>query len=357
MSNKENTEEVLAYFKTIEPAEFQYDEEAIIATYQKETNSQSLAIKVLSVIGGLLASIAFIGFLFITGLYDSEIGMLVFGGVFIAAAFLINQKHDKFILDTFSVSFFVIGCILFSVGLGKIDFNENGISIALMLIAILCFSIVQNYILTFISVLLFNGSVLTLILSNNAYDFIHIYVVAIALVLTYFFLKESKIITRSKTLSKLYKPIRIGLVFSFIAGLIILGKKGFFPMSFHYIWLSSLLILAIIIYVLSRIFERLHVTQTQTKISIYIISFLILLPTALSPAISGAILLILLSFLVNYKTAFVIGILALIYFISQYYYDLNFTLLTKSILLFSSGVLFMFLYLFTYKKLNADEKI
>ena len=175
MNNKENVQEVLEYFETIEPTEFQYDEESIVATYQKETNSQSLAIKVLSVIGGLLASIAFLGFLFISGLYDSAIGMLVFGGVLIAAAFLINQKHDKFILDTFSVSFFVIGCILFSVGFGKIDFNENGISIALMLIAILSFSIVQNYILTFISVLLFNGSVLTLILANRGYDFIHFY--------------------------------------------------------------------------------------------------------------------------------------------------------------------------------------
>ena len=46
-----------------------------------------------------------------------------------------------------------------------------------------------------------------------------------------------------------------------------------------------------------------------------------------------------------------------IYFISQYYYDLNFTLLTKSILLFSSGVLFLLLYLFTHKNLTQNEKI
>ena len=60
---------------------------------------------------------------------------------------------------------------------------------------------------------------------------------------------------------------------------------------------------------------------------------------------------------VNYKTGLVIGIISFIYFISQYYYDLNFTLLTKSIILFSSGIVFILFYLFTNKKLNTNEKI
>jgi len=95
----------------------------------------------------------------------------------------------------------------------------------------------------------------------------------------------------------------------------------------------------------------------QYKSGIYALSILLLLPTVLSPAISGAILIILLSFLVNYKTSLVIGIAAFIYFVSQYYYDLHFTLLTKSILLFSSGILFLGLYLLTHKKLTSNEKI
>jgi len=82
-----------------------------------------------------------------------------------------------------------------------------------------------------------------------------------------------------------------------------------------------------------------------------------LVSTIFSPSISGAMIIVLLSFLVNYKTGLAIGIISLIYFISQYYYDLNFTLLTKSIILFSSGIVFLLFYLFTTKKLNSNEKI
>jgi uncharacterized membrane protein len=105
------------------------------------------------------------------------------------------------------------------------------------------------------------------------------------------------------------------------------------------------------------LFKVLNINKTQHKVGIYIATVFVLLPTVFSPAISGAILLILLSFYVNYKTGLVLGVAAFLYFISQYYYDLNLTLLTKSILLFSSGVLFIALYLFTHKKLTTNEKV
>ena len=90
---------------------------------------------------------------------------------------------------------------------------------------------------------------------------------------------------------------------------------------------------------------------------IYILSALILVSTIFSPSISGGIVIVLLSFLVNYKTGLAIGIISIIYFVSQYYYDLNFTLLTKSIILFVSGIMFLLFYLFTAKNLNTNEKI
>jgi len=123
-------------------------------------------------------------------------------------------------------------------------------------------------------------------------------------------------------------------------------------MSYNAIWLSSLVIISAIIYLVFILFNVLNITKIQHKILICTLTVLALLPTAFSPAISGAILIMLLSFFVNYKTGFVLSIAAFIYFISQYYYDLSFTLLTKSILLFASGVLFIVLYLFTHKKLS-----
>jgi len=357
MRDKENIKELLDYFQTKEDKELQFEEEAIVSAYQNKNNNQSLAIKVLSVFGGLLASITFLGFLFIAGLYNSDVGLLIFGALCIAGAIWINKEYDKIIIDTVSVSSFIIGFILLSFGLDKLEMTENAISVVFIFIALLSLGIVQNYIISFISILIINGSILTLIISNEGYNLIHIYVAALALIVTYVFLKEAKIISTNKALSKLYNPIRIGSIFSLLSGLIILGKKGVLPIPTDYIWLSSIIFVSAIIYLLSYLFEVLDITKIQHKAGIYIFSVLLLLPTALSPAISGAFLIIMLSFLVNYKIGLAIGIISFIYFISQYYYDLNFTLLNKSILLFLSGILFIGLYFFTHKKLTSNEKV
>jgi uncharacterized membrane protein len=357
MKTKEEIKEILDYFQANEEKPVEFDDDAIVSSYQKNNGTQSLAIKILSVFGGILASIAFLGFLLIAGLYNSETGLLIVGCIFLVGAILVSKQYDKIIIDTVSVSFFILGFLLLGYGFSQLDVNNNTICVLFFIIALAAIGIAQNYILSFISTLIVNGSVLTLILSNKYEDLIHIYVSALALILTYWFLKEAKIVTTNKALSKLYNPIRIGLTFSFIAGFAFLGIRWIHWFSPDYVWFSSVIIVSAIIYLVSGLFDVLNVTKKWHKTTIYIFTTLVLLPTAFSPAISGAILILLLSFLVNYKTGFVLGIIAFIYFISQYYYDLNFTLLTKSILLFSSGVLFLVLYLFTYKKLTTNEKI
>lgn len=357
MRTRENIKEILDDFQTKEQKTLDFDEEAIVAAYQKDNDHQSLTIKILSIFGGIMASLAFLGFLYLAGLFNSNISMLLFGIICIIGAVVINKKYDKIIFDTVSVSIFIIGFILFGFGLSEIKVNENIVIILFIIIALSTLVVAQNYILSFISVLIICGSVLWLIILNNGNDLIHIYVSSIALILTYFFLKEAKIISTSKAFSKLYNPIRIGLIFSFFAGLILLSYNGIISISQNFIWLSSVVIIAIVLYLVSILFDVLDITLMQQKIIIYTFCILILGPTAFSPAISGAILVILLSFWANYKTGLVIGIAAFIYFVSQYYYDLNFTLLTKSILLFSSGILFIVFYLFTHKKLATNEKI
>jgi len=357
MRNKENIKEILNYFQATKEKAFDFDEAAIVTAYQKNNDNQSLPIKILTVFGGILASLAFLGFLLIAGLYNSDAGLLLFGTLCIAGAIWINKAFDKTIIDTVSVSFFIIGFILLGLGFSELKTDENIVSVIFIIISCCSLVIVQNYMLSFISVLIINGSILMLIISNRDHDVIHIYVSALALIITYFMLKEAKIITTGKALSKLYNPIRTGLIFSFASGLIFLGKKGILTLSPGYIWLSSIVIIAVIVYLVSILFDVLDITKVQHKTVINIFTILVLLTTALSPAISGAILIVLLSFLVNYKTGLFLGIIAFIYFVSQYYYDLNFTLLTKSILLFSSGVLFIILYLFTHKKLAINEKI
>ena len=357
MKNREDIREILDYLQTTEEEALVFDDEAIAETYQKNDGTQSLSIKILSVFGGILTSLAFWGFIAATGIYNSPAGLLIVGSIALVGAIWTNKKYDKIIIDTVTVSSFIIAFIAFGMGFYRLETSTNMICILFIIIAFLSMIIAKNYILSFISTLIICGSILTLILSNKYEDLIHIYVSALTLIISYFYLNEAKIITANKIVSKLYNPIKIGLIFSFIAGLAFLGIRWIDWFSPNFIWLSSVIIILAIIYLLRNLFEILSISKTQHKVITYIIVILALLPTVFSPAISGAILLILLSFLINYKTGFILGIITFIYFIAQYYYDLNFTLLTKSILLFSSGVLFIILYLFTHKKLTTNEKV
>jgi hypothetical protein len=356
MRNKEEIKELLDYFRTTENKELKFDEEAIYAAYEKNDSHQSLAVKILSIFGGILACLAFSGFLFITGLYDSTSGLLILGILLIIGGIFINTIYNTIIFDTVSVSSYIIGFVLLTLGLFKMEITENMVSLICILIATVSLFIGSSYIIAFISVLIINGGILTLIASNNNFDLIHLYTSFLAIFVTALFLKEAKIISLHNIFSKLYEPLRIGLIFSFLAGLVILGN-GYIEVSRDYIWISSVVIILTIMYVLSRLFKVLNISKITQKAGIYIVTIALLLPTLLSPAISGAILIILLSFLVNYKTSLAIGIIAFIYFVSRYYYDLHFTLLTKSILLFSSGILFLGLYLLTRKKLTSNEKV
>ena len=73
-----------------EGVHFECDEKAILEEYNRQgENKSNLAIKVLSIFGGFLATLAFLGFLAIAGLYNSEVGLLIFGiGFIISATFL-----------------------------------------------------------------------------------------------------------------------------------------------------------------------------------------------------------------------------------------------------------------------------
>lgn len=355
MKTKEIRLESLKNLQLALGRDLEINEEAIIEAYEKNNDGQSITVKVLSIFGGILASIAFYASLIITGLYDSATGLL-FAGIFcISGSVWLSRKFDKIIVDTLSVTSFIVGFVLLGLGLYDLKLNDDFISIIFIILASGALFISQNYILSFISVLIINVSLLTLIVSNREYNMIHLFLSAHAVLLTFFILEEAKIISTGKLVSKLYNPIRVGLLFSFLAGLILIGTTGMLPKSTNFLWISSVFIIAAIIYTLFELVKTLGISKTMHKVAIYA-CVILLLPTAYWPAIPGAILMMLLSFMVNFKTGFVISIAALIYFISQYYYDLEFTLLTKSILMFSSGLLFLGLYFIAHKKLMSNEQ-
>jgi len=357
MNNEKQHIPFVNHIMVSEKENFQYNEQDIIEEYkQTEANKSTLAIKLLSIFGGFLGMCTFIGFLAIARLFENELVVAILGIVLIFGSLVLNKIYNKLIIDTVTVSSFFIGFVMFGVGLQMQDFDKNATAISVLVVGLLSFAFTRSNILSFLSILIVSGSILTLIIMNDLFDFIHLYMIGFSFLLAYVMLNEAHLISTSKVISKLYNSLRIGLIFALLFGLGSIAKKGMLSISYDFIWVSSIAFIAIILYLVYKIIEVLEITKTSTKTITYVLSIIVLLSVALSPSILGAITIILLCYYVNYKLGFAIGIIALTYFIGQYYYDINFTLLTKSMILFFSGVAFLVLYLFTSKNLS-DEKI
>lgn len=336
----------------------EYDE----ASLEKALSSRDkvvppLYIKILSILGGFLSTLAFLGFLVLAGLYDSEFGLVMVGVTFVIAALWFNKVIHSLLLDTASISVYVVGYAMLAFGLDQTGVDENIICIVFIFSAILSLYVTENFILVFISVLIISGSFVFLIINGDGYNIIHFYNAVLSLSLTAFYLYEARLVGGKSSISLKYSAIRMGLIFSFIFGLILVGIRGITPLTYNYIWLSSLFNILCVAIVIVRLLVKFDIRQTKQKIIVVGTVVVMLLPSILSPAISGAILLILLNYKVSYKTGVVIGVLAFIYFVSQFYYDLNLTLLVKSIILFVSGATFLLFYFLLLKYFKSHEKI
>jgi uncharacterized membrane protein len=241
-------------------------------------------------------------------------------------------------------------------GLNEFHVDDQLIALLFILIASVILIITVAYMFTFLSVIVISGSCLFIIADSKNEDLIHVYIIVSSLLMAFWIISEAKIIKAHQKISRMYNAIRAGLVFSLWMGLVFVCKLGLFDVTRDYIWISSLALIPLVLLVLNETREMLRIQRKKDILLTGLVAVLILLPTVNSPAITGAILILLASYRVNFKTGFVLGILSLIYFTGQYYYDLEFSLLTKSILMFATGILFLAVFLITYPKLLPDEK-
>jgi hypothetical protein len=301
----------------------------------------NLPIKLLTILGGFLATGFFLGFLMTAGLFDSRTAMLITSVVFLAGSEVLNRLRNDLLLESMSVSLNIIGYYLFAFGFTEIIQGDTALALAFASIAVVFILVSGSTVLLFFATLVFWGSLISLPLIHEVPELLYIHVGAMAAILTYLSLNEAKLISQHPRLNKLYAPLRIGLVFAFIGLLILLGHYNLPQEKFEHLWLASLLLIVALLFVLRRIMQDTGVTAIKTQLIVYTCCIAILVPTILTPSLAGALLIVLVSFYIGHNLSFIVGLLALGYFIILYYYNLDITLLDKSGILILTGCLFL----------------
>ena len=318
----------------------------------------NLTIQAVSIIGGILTAIFFLGFLALARILRSDISCLIVGSILILTTLTISRMVIRSFLDAMNITLYIAGCVLIGFG---INASINILFTTLMGISILTFLLSRGFILPFLSVILFNIS----LFGEVAYVFSSFYPLQIAVIPilgAFLFINAFEKLfegTETKNYFSKYRPFHAGL---FISSIVSLGGLSISDLVSEtnswlvsgilsvYIWVGLLIMIQQIIQVMKG-------DNPVNQVGIYILCIIICLPTVFAPYLSGSLLLILICFHYGYRAECAAALLLFIYAVSKYYYDLNLSLLTKSITLFFIGIACITAWYFFTQKRTRHEKI
>lgn len=334
--------EIIGRIKAREGSGFEIDEEAVKADLQEYQSAYgNISLKVLSVLGGLLATASFMGFLALTGFYDSDWLVTISGLVFIVASFFLNKKYDHLLLDTTTIAAHVVGYCLVGLGFDELNVEDYYVAGSFMLISVVVLMLSENYMIALVSALVFSGSLAAFLGIYNLEDYVIILFIFFGTAWTYVSTRESAIISQSRKVNKLFQPVHLGLFIAFTAVIFFLVMDGKFSFQIKNLWAYALVAWTGIIYLIFPLFREGGLVDAKSKICVAVLAVLLLIPSWYSPYISGVIFLLLVTYKYGFRTQFALSVVFLVYAFSQYYYDLNMSLLAKSGILFGSGALLL----------------
>ncbi|WP_020571411.1 DUF4401 domain-containing protein [Neolewinella persica] len=355
MSEQQLNDE-LALLKSGTNRPLQIDEVALLDEFQHDQEHEgSLGMKILSILGALLATAFFLGFIFVADVYDSAVGLTMTGLILIGASYVLSRpKYAGLMADAFSVSFATCGYMLLLIGLVDPINSERGVALAGAFIAGTILVLHENRIVTFLATVTTAGSLLFLAADGWESPAVHFYVGITALLLTVWFLFEGTLLKVSALVSRRYDGIRTGLIFALIMGTYYLSDFNWWMgMERAPNWYVSVILIPLTGLVTWQLLRK-FVKESATRVAYLTGTLTLLLPTVFAPAICAALLILLLSWRSGYRTGAAIAVIALVYFVSRYYYDLNLTLFTKAIILSVSGLLFLAAYRVLHQKISPQ---
>ena len=316
-------------------------------------------LRILTLIGAVIATGFFFLFLAITGILDEDT-LLILGLVFVAAAYglLIAVKKSNPILYVFvitcSFTLLAVGKILFVIGFvemfddlfslkseGEIWAATLGIGLATVLTYKLFPFVLDRFISSYFFLGYFIGAVIALLDSDS-----DLMPVAIAWIINFFFLAYmiyAGCLLLHDKIKKLYDPVAYALICSLLGLAVmqsgLMNVPKFQPVLGIEIWLPNFIAGFGLLYLLSHAVGGFK--KQMDSQAIVIAAGVILLAFFTNAGILLSILLMVFGRMNHRPLVAFIGWISLTGFLIDYYYQLDFTLETKSYVLLGSGSLLL----------------
>ncbi|WP_116107825.1 DUF4401 domain-containing protein [Lewinella sp. IMCC34191] len=272
----------------------------------RQGNDSDQALRVLSGLGGFLSSLLFLLFLWLTNLLEEPIVSVGLGIVLIIVTILLGRTHREAFLATTTVCGYLVGVGLIMVGLPP-SIETAFLVIPVLVIALATVVFTRNYYLILLAALSLPGCLVFLHLVEQSPWWTWLALFGCAAILTGLTFYEYRLVSDRRL-----SPFRSGIAVGFMLTLVWCRWVGvLFPNAGG-------------------------------------------IPTVL-PLFLGCLLLLILSFRNQHLLGIGLAIAGLAYFTVQYYYDLRWDLLGKSINLMLVGSLLLVAY-FVLHRINARSR-
>ncbi|WP_157974316.1 DUF4401 domain-containing protein [Lewinella sp. IMCC34183] len=286
---------------------FTVDEAALAADAgQRDDDDTDQAVRVLSGLGGVLSSLIFLLFLWITDLFTRPVVAVPLGVALIVTTLALGRTRRQAFLATTTVCGYLVGVGLIMVGLPP-QVSDSQLVWPVLLIAAATVAGTRNYYLVFLAVVSVPACLLYLHLVQREPAWVWAAVLLAALGVagvTYF---EHFLIADRRM-----PPLRSGLVCGLLLTLVwFRWGEWMVPGGGH--------------------------------LNVAVVPF------------AGSLYLLLLSFRNQHALGAGLGVAGLAYFTVQYYYDLRWTLLDKSLILMAAGALLLVAWALLRRNRSARE--
>ncbi|WP_223789378.1 GDYXXLXY domain-containing protein [Marinicella meishanensis] len=308
-------------------------------------------IRALQGFAGWLAAIFLLGFLGfgIAGLFDQG-GVLITLGLFINAgtyAYFKAQPDNDF-FDQMVLAFSLTGQFLLAFGLFELfDFRSRQWLVLVALYQVVLALVMRNYLHRFLSTWF---AVIALFWGFDWLIFSGLGAAAVAALMVWIWLQK----TGWEAQREFYEPVGYALAFALVTlhaqnHIWLYGwmhsrqSAGWLLQNAS--WISALLNSAVLLYLVRQIAIEQGVQWGSKTGRLILLAAVLLLFSALPViGLSSALLVLLVGYARQNKLLMVLGGLALLGFVSWYYYALNTTLLNKSLILMAMGAVMLLAY-------------
>lgn len=299
-------------------------------------------IKVITILGAWFGSLLFLGSLIIAQILQSEESMITVGCILILTGIILSYANKKnHLLDSICLSFSILGQILLGIGIWDKTGGFKPVCYAGIIVQSSIYLLAQSYTQKFISVILFPACLLGIIWNSPLFEATHLLIGALSIASVLIWVNEIPLQIRLKKHPYFYIPTAYGLVLGLLLILVLSINNRFFEVNIIHWYIASLISFLSLIFILYKsLCQNLGIGRNVFWLTVGVIT-IVLSPTAQTPGIITSLMVIVLGFEKGNRALFTLGILFLAIFVISFYYSLQQTLLIKSIILMSTGALFL----------------